>query len=748
MRRDKVVWIMTALCLLSLAILGTTLPGIVTAQQMNPTNQQATINAGVEARFTQTADAYLDATIDAAFNVALTATAQLTPTRTSIPATSQDDIMATGQANVQNTVNAINATTTAQVLPTLTSTSTPTASPTTQPVAHEGEVQRESISVDNANEVEELWRIGNGSINSTVYAPDGSSFALSGALGIWIYDTADLEAEPRLLPIEGNFIIDIVYTADSETIITVDLDDIVYYWDVRSGDLLDEFALPTDIGTETDLSSDGHWVVIGSFQEFSVYDLETQQRVITLEEPNEERLIRNIAISSDGARVATGSYRNPTYIWDLDSGEIIAELPVIDDLIYGFNFSPNGKLFVTQILSDVISIWDIRRDEEVVSLTFDIQVSRFGFNADDSQFAIGTEEGLLVWNTRDLLNGQGISDARVYGENAFYSPSFSADGTILMAIDRLGAVQLWDTDSGDEIARVGHYTNAWQDVVINADTQQVMSFDILGLHYWDTATGTEVELTNFGDDFTATHRITLSEDGSRLAASQGNEIFVLDTASGEIIAHFDDTEEGYASEFELSADGHLLAIGKREEGIFVWDVDAEEIIQHFEAVGNILWSLTMSHDGTKLAAGYSGNLRVWDIESGDELFSPPMEQFSRTQGVQFNADDSLFAYHHGDGVFTVVTTDRWREVSTIEQDSFQFSVEIAFSPDNSVLAIAASNLDETVISLFDLETGEYLETLEGHTLYIRRLFFTADGSLLISGGVDGTVRIWGIPPND
>jgi hypothetical protein len=48
------------------------------------------------------------------------------------------------------------------------------------------------------------------------------------------------------------------------------------------------------------------------------------------------------------------------------------------------------------------------------------------------------------------------------------------------------------------------------------------------------------------------------------------------------------------------------------------------------------------------------------------------------------------------------------------------------------------------------ETGEELVGLESNTgaFNINRIFFNRDGTLLLSAGTDGTVRLWGVPANE
>ena len=45
-------------------------------------------------------------------------------------------------------------------------------------------------------------------------------------------------------------------------------------------------------------------------------------------------------------------------------------------------------------------------------------------------------------------------------------------------------------------------------------------------------------------------------------------------------------------------------------------------------------------------------------------------------------------------------------------------------------------------------TGQTLQTLHGHTAWVRTVRFTRDGKTLLTGGNDGTIRIWDVPTGE
>ena len=65
---------------------------------------------------------------------------------------------------------------------------------------------------------------------------------------------------------------------------------------------------------------------------------------------------------------------------------------------------------------------------------------------------------------------------------------------------------------------------------------------------------------------------------------------------------------------------------------------------------------------------------------------------------------------------------------------------VAYSPDGT--KIISGSRDKT-IKIWDANTGECLKTLKGHSDDLESVAYSPDGTKIISGSDDPTIKIWG-----
>lgn len=66
---------------------------------------------------------------------------------------------------------------------------------------------------------------------------------------------------------------------------------------------------------------------------------------------------------------------------------------------------------------------------------------------------------------------------------------------------------------------------------------------------------------------------------------------------------------------------------------------------------------------------------------------------------------------------------------------------VSFSPGNTRLAAAG---DAGIIAIYDVKHGEHISNLTGHSSWITSIDWSDTGEFLLSGSMDGKVKVWSI----
>ncbi|KAG8832150.1 general transcription repressor [Serendipita sp. 399] len=216
--------------------------------------------------------------------------------------------------------------------------------------------------------------------------------------------------------------------------------------------------------------------------------------------------------------------------------------------------------------------------------------------------------------------------------------------------------------------------------------------------------------------------VRFSKDGKFLATGCNRTAQIFDMATGDMVCQLSDDKavvEGdlYIRSVCFSPDGKYLATGAEDRQIRIWDIAKRRIRNLFEGHDQEIYSLDFSSSGHLIVSG-SGDrtARIWDMETGKSRV------LSINEGNS-NAND-------GSGDTTMNEGSATTDAGV---------TSVAISPDGRL--VAAGSLD-TVVRLWDVQTGTLLEKLKGHRDSVYSVAFTPDGRGLVSGSLDKTLKYW------
>jgi WD40 repeat protein len=268
------------------------------------------------------------------------------------------------------------------------------------------------------------------------------------------------------LAIPDSFVNTILFSPDSQTMITGDRNGEVLLWKretwekitflpARSTYTEDEAAGTWYWGTLA-LSPDGGMIVNAYGDDGTVtgYDL-TGQVMFTY--PFGSR-VWAVAISPDGRLLAMAGLPNNVVVLDLETYQQVANLVSDYEYIFNLVFSPAGDSLLVgyERPANMIKLWDTATWQETSTFTHvseRIDYHDILFTPDGTELILATNElgdpiGVRVWD----LAGNQIVRELPQNSQAAYQIALSPDGSLLASVHE--ALQVWDMETGASVKTI------------------------------------------------------------------------------------------------------------------------------------------------------------------------------------------------------------------------------------------------------------------------------------------------------
>ncbi len=188
-----------------------------------------------------------------------------------------------------------------------------------------------------------------------------------------------------------------------------------------------------------------------------------------------------------------------------------------------------------------------------------------------------------------------------------------------------------------------------------------------------------------------------------------------------------------------SPDGTLLAAGCQDQILRLLDAQSGTIRLELKGHTDRISGVAFAPDSKRVAsAGYNDHtVRLWDAATGTLQNTLSTGTFGAT-AVAFSPDGKTVAGGVGNGDVIVWDAQSGAVLHTLTGHKYAVW-SVAFSPDGK--SLASGSADNTV-NIYDTNTGAVNLTLTGHTGFVFGVRFAPDGQTLATGSADRTVRLW------
>lgn len=648
-----------------------------------------------------------------------------------------------------------------------------------------------------------IARLERGGVGGKKFSPDERYLAVATKIGLWWYEVATM-SPIALWETERGMISNIAFSPNGKWIAISNWDKVLRVCDIQSGVSIAQIKL-SNFGDSFVFSPDNRWLAISNRDTGNVEfrEPETGKIVSTLMREAEKggafmpiAFSPNIQLLASTSRDDTNNDAESIIVWNIESGERVACLTGHTGYIYRLCFSPCGRLLASggeedgTVLTwdvgswqeikahtgygksdmipsyspegvlrvaavsesdDTVTVWDLENNEKLYTADSEAPVTF----SNGSQLAYQYEPDFLeVWTLGNPTPRRTVQTHISFVDTS-ESLIFSQDGKTIVAEYRYGSILLWDIESKRARPAIASESAAKnQHIHVSSEGDlYVTSIHKNTVKLWKVGScGSPI--AEFTDNEPARLAAFTPINSKLASAHEGGNLIIWDAQSGNKLHAFrhplqtstDDSDQ--VDKLMFSPDGKLL-ISDAQYGpnVRLWDVERGEEIQEFPS--DEFWDIEMFSPCGRYLVGSAGkNIILWDVKRREILTTLP---FLWACDFAYSPCSSYLACGGEDPEGILLWDVKRCEIykRLLLPEGCQDVHSLRFSDCGQYLALGAAwetGLEKVPICLWKVGTGKQIGTFWGHFTDVQAVAFSPNNELLASASFDGSILLWDLKP--
>jgi WD40 repeat protein len=352
-----------------------------------------------------------------------------------------------------------------------------------------------------------------------------------------------------------------------------------------------------------------------------------------------ESSVMQLAISHDGETIAIGSEDGCVYVLNIRGSEVARRVKAHDAEVTALALSPDADLLLSSANDMITRLWDVSKIPE------------------------------------EKLHGGRYDSPRDRGDAGYYW-TLSNDGKYVMQLSVARDLTIYNVRDRAEIFTVAGPVDRWCPVERPQGFFLIVSRKDNQLRYLDAVSGRVEDVIELGADSVS----ALSSDtAGRLAAigTSNGSIYLWDLNTGRLEMLFrgpgpEKFESGSVfiesiAEIALSGFGRLVAIGRNDGLIRVWDVLHKAPIFVFRGKG-LVEDLAFTGDNKRLISAHGRRLSVWDLSGKADHFEFSSDIYDTTTDRFITTRDGTSVLASGVGSLSLWNLKNRRAIHSLRLD--------------------------------------------------------------------------------